>query len=171
MTVFFTSDTHFGHRNIIKYCNRPFVDEHEMDEAIIKNWNLSVKPNDTVWHLGDFSLSKHKKPESYLSQLNGKIHLTWGNHDHSSVRNLSSWASSQAMAEINVDGRHLVLCHYAMRTWNKAHHGSLMFYGHTHGSLPGNRHSLDVGVDAWDFRPVALDEILQRLETLPVVLI
>ena len=75
--------------------------------------------------------------------------------------------SSQYATEINLDGHTLTLCHYGMRVWNRCHHGALMLYGHSHGSLPGNAQSLDVGADAWDFRPVTLAEILARMATLP----
>ena len=80
----------------------------------------------------------------------------WGNHDPETVRNLPRWESSQFGTEIHLDGHRIVLCHYAMRVWNKAHNGSLMLYGHSHDSLPGNSQSLDVGVDCWGMQPVAL---------------
>lgn len=66
-----------------------------------------------------------------------------------------------------MDGQPLVLCHYAMRVWNRSHHGTLMLYGHSHSNLLGNSQSLDVGVDAWDMRPVTLREIKNRMATLP----
>lgn len=71
------------------------------------------------------------------------------------------------MAELMLDGHHIVLCHYGMRLWNRSHWGSLSLFGHSHGRLPGNSQSLDVGVDAWDYRPVTLPEILERMQTLP----
>jgi calcineurin-like phosphoesterase family protein len=93
----------------------------------------------------------------------GRIHLIWGNHDSNQVRNLPRWVSSQPYAEISVDGTNLVLFHYAMRVWNRSHHGALHLYGHSHNTLPGDSGSCDVGVDAWDFRPVSLIEIKEKL--------
>lgn len=156
MKTFFTSDTHFGHANIIHHCSRPFATINEMDDVLIENWNAVVGPKDTVWHLGDFSMGGAEDAQRYRSCLNGRIHLIWGNHDRNSVRSLPIWASSQYATEIRLDGHDITLCHYAMRVWNRSHRGSLMLYGHSHGGLPGN----DVGVDVWNFRPVTLDQIL-----------
>lgn len=167
MTTFFTSDTHFGHRSIIEHCWRPFSSVEEMDEELIKRWNERVTPRDEVWHLGDFTMADAMTAYTYRKRLNGKIHLIWGNHDRNAVRRMVCWTSSQYAAEISVDGRSITLCHYAMRVWNKSHHGSLMLFGHSHGNLPGNSQSLDVGVDAWGYCPVTLPEILARMETLP----
>jgi len=80
MTTWFTSDTHFGHANIIRYSNRPYDTTEEHDEALIANWNFSVQPNDEVYHLGDFSFGN--KAMEILPRLNGIIHLIKGNHDH-----------------------------------------------------------------------------------------
>ena len=166
MTIFFTSDTHFGHANIIKHCNRPFSSVEDMDETMITNWNSRVRSNDTVYHLGDFTMKNGQEALAYESRLNGFIHLIWGNHDRASVRNMDKvWGSSSYAAEICVDGHHITLCHYAMRVWNHSHHGALMLYGHSHGMLPPIKNSLDVGVDCWDFAPVTLPEILNRLGT------
>ena len=167
MTIWFTSDTHFGHANIIKHCARPFSTAEEMDEALIANWNAIVQPTDEVWHLGDFAFRNSKSPVNYLRRLNGRVHLIHGNHDAPATLSLSGWASSQPMAEIKIDGTRITLLHYALRVWPASHHGSLHLYGHSHGSLPGDRQSCDVGVDAWDFRPVTLEEIRERLATLP----
>lgn len=164
MTVFFTADTHFGHANIIRYCNRPFADVHQMDACLIERWNAVVSPSDTVWHLGDFTLGDNRAALNYRSRLNGDIHLIWGNHDRSAVRSSGLWASSSPVQELTLDGHHIVLCHYAMQVWNRSHHGALHLFGHSHGALsnPSPR-SLDVGVDCHDFRPVTLTEILARL--------
>lgn len=167
MTVFFTADTHFGHDGLIRHGYRTFPSVASMDEMLIANWNNRIMPRDTVWHLGDFTLAGAEAAAGYLSRLNGKIHLVWGNHDRNSVRRLPRWASSQYATEISVDGHKITLCHYAMRVWNHCHRGSLMLHGHSHGSLPGTSQSLDVGVDTWRFRPVTLDEVLERMRALP----
>lgn len=65
MATFFTSDTHFGHTGIIQACNRPFISTEFMDEALIRNWNATVGPNDDVWHLGDFTPKNHNVAKNY----------------------------------------------------------------------------------------------------------
>ena len=167
--VWFTADTHFGHANVIRYCQRPFGSVEEMDAELVARWNAVVRPDDDVWHLGDFCLGRRGVASSYLERLAGRKHLIWGNHDSPTTRADLGWASSQGMAEIGVNGRRVILLHYAMRVWPKAHHGSLHLYGHSHGCLPGDGQSCDVGVDvpAWKFRPVSLTEIEAHLRTLP----
>ena len=81
MKYFITSDTHFGHENIIKYCNRPFPNAEEMDKALIDNWNAVVGKNDTVIHLGDVGLASKSRLKEIISQLNGHKLLIKGNHD------------------------------------------------------------------------------------------
>lgn len=167
MAIWFSSDLHLGHRNIIQYSNRGFDTVEAMDETLINNWNARVAKRDVIWFLGDLTLGGAEVAEAYLQRLNGVIHLIWGNHDRPPVRQLSRWASSQYAADINVGGYGITLCHYAMRVWNRSHFGTLMLYGHSHNTLQGNRQSLDVGVDAWNFRPVSLPEILERMALLP----
>ena len=87
--VFFTSDTHFNHTNIIRFCNRPFKDVSHMNETIISNWNRVVSPEDIVFHLGDFCLGGSAEWVNVLNRLNGKIYLISGNHDRI-TRNTSS---------------------------------------------------------------------------------
>ena len=84
--LFFTSDTHFGHERIIQYCNRPFKDAAEMNEALIRNWNAVVPPDGTVFHLGDFAMGMDQdRTVGILSRLNGTIYLVAGNHDRHSL--------------------------------------------------------------------------------------
>jgi calcineurin-like phosphoesterase family protein len=161
MTTFFTADTHFGHANIIKYCTRPFATSKEMDAAMIKNWNETVKQDDEVYHLGDFVFVKtYTKALEILVRLNGRIHFVWGNHDNDELKTSAVFNSSQYAAEIELDGHHITLCHYPMAAWNHSHHGSLMFHGHTHGSTPKIPNRFDVGVDVCGFKPVTLQELL-----------
>ena len=165
--IWFTADSHFGHANIIKLCNRPFQDIREHDEDLIARWNAVVRPDDILWHLGDCCYRSAKAPSSYLSRLHGRKHLVRGNHDVHQISSAAGWESIQEMAHIKVDDRRITLCHYAMRVWPASHHGSLHLYGHSHGRLPGDRQSLDVGVDCWDFYPVGMEQILERMQTLP----
>ena len=166
MTTHFVADLHLGHRNIIRYCNRPFSSVEEMDEHLIREWNRCVKPTDTVYFLGDLSFAGQQKTIEYLNSLNGFKHVVFGNHDKTLrkvLREQQLVESQQDYLEIKIDNQFIVLSHYAMRVWNKSYHGSLMFYGHSHGTLPRLDKSLDVGVDSNDvtneYRPVSLDEI------------
>lgn len=160
MNTWFTADTHFSHSNIIKYSNRPFASKFEMDSKLIENWNMKIGQDDTVYHLGDFCFANEKEGQSILDRLNGKKHLIIGNHDKSGVK-LNGWETVEHYKEINIDGQFIVLCHYAMRVWNKSHHGAWMLYGHSHGSLPDdpNALSFDVGVDCHKFQPLNMDDV------------
>lgn len=169
MTFFFTADTHFGHEGIIRMCGRPFASAEEMDEALIANWNSVVSPKDDVWHLGDFAHGAH--PARILEiyrRLNGRKRLVIGNHDRKPTLALP-WMeppSHRAFPKLGLRCG-IVLDHYAGRTWMGAHRGSVQLFGHSHGRMPGNSQSLDVGVDCWDFRPASWDEIQVRLASLP----
>ncbi|WP_112661686.1 metallophosphoesterase family protein [Microvirga flavescens] len=161
MTVFFTSDTHFGDPRVLTKDHRPFRTIPEHDEALVARWNGTVSPTDTVWHLGDFAL--HVSAErigELLGNLRGKKHLVTGNNDGPDTLAAKGWASVQAYAELDVDDKHLVLCHYAFRTWKNNSKGWLDLHGHSHGRLSHLTHQYDVGVDVWDFRPVTLETIL-----------
>lgn len=163
MAVFFTSDTHFGHGGALGRFRRPFASVAEMDEAMVANWNATVAPDDTVWHLGDFAL--HRKADAMadlLARLNGVKHLVAGNNDGPDTLALAGWSSVRSYAEIVIDDTRLVMCHYAFRTWNGMHKGALNLHGHSHGQLKGMPRQIDVGVDVWDFRPITLSDIAAR---------
>ena len=160
MTTWFTADTHFSHNNIIKYSNRPFTSKFEMNSKLMENWNTKIKQNDIVYHIGDFCFADEQEGQSILDRLNGKKHLVSGNHDKVGVK-LKGWESIEKLNEINVDGQFIVLCHYAMRVWNKSHHGAWQLYGHSHGSLADDPTalSIDVGVDCHNYMPLNMDDI------------
>lgn len=165
--IYFTADTHFGHAKIIEYCKRPFNNVHEMDHELIKRWNERVKPDDSVFHLGDFCWGNADTATQYLSQLNGRVHLIYGNHDGISLRNHNGFGIRGQIVDMMLGGKLVILCHYALRVWDRSHRGSLHLFGHTHGNLVGDSQSCDVGVDAWDYRPVTLEEAIERMQTYP----
>lgn len=166
--TFFTADSHFGHANIIRLCNRPFADIAEHDRVLVDSWNAVVQPQDIVWHLGDFSYSKHPKAtRRVFEQLNGHKRLVLGNHDFRGGTKFLPWESVQHYAETSIEGVRIVMFHYGMRVWPGMHHGSVMLYGHSHGRLPGNAQSMDVGVDVMGFAPVTWPQIRARLAELP----
>lgn len=165
--IFFTSDHHFGHGAVIGMCDRPFENADEMDQAMIQRWNAVVGKRDAVWHLGDFALGiPPERIKKIFAQLNGQKHLILGNHDKQHVRSLQ-WTSQQDMQHLTVDGQQLHLCHYGMRVWPGMWRKAIHLYGHSHGRLPGNNMSMDIGVDAVGYFPLELDHIKAKLDELP----
>lgn len=171
--ILFCSDLHFGHDRIRGYSNRPFSSVEEMNEALINNWNARVKPEDDVWHLGDFAFMKLNEFKNVLRRLNGSIHCILGNHDklleenRTELLNMGKIKSIQHYAELNYNGQIFVLFHYGMRIWNRSHKSSIHLYGHSHGSLPPFGKSVDVGVDCKEitdeYRPIHADEIIKYM--------
>jgi calcineurin-like phosphoesterase family protein len=162
MTVFFTSDTHFGHLPIIASCRRPYGSAEEMDEGLIARWNGIVSARDTVYHLGDFCHRGSQNASDYLDRLNGDIHLIVGNHDAQTLqRHAARFASVSLIGEIDIGGRALVLCHYPMREWNGCYQGAWHLFGHVHGRLNHVSQGLclDVGVDCNAYRPLSFEDV------------
>lgn len=166
MTIYFTSDHHFGHANIIKFCNRPFDSVEEMDNDLIEKWNLVVRSGDVVYHLGDFTLKGIKEFKYYCSQLNGYLRIIPGGHDHRWLRKFTPTSTKTAYCTVFPPLHTLklnppiVLCHYAMRVWDRFHYGSWHLYGHSHGNLPPHGLSLDVGVDNNRYIPLSWEHVL-----------
>jgi calcineurin-like phosphoesterase family protein len=159
MTIFFTADTHFGDHRTINIQKRPFDSVAEMDSVLIERWNGTVAPDDIVWHLGDVARRPADVP-TLLARLNGIKHLLRGNNDPDETAAAQGWASVGDYAEIEVDGRHLVLCHYPFRSWNGQHKGALNLHGHSHGRLKPMPRQYDVGVDPHHFAPVRLGQLI-----------
>jgi calcineurin-like phosphoesterase family protein len=160
--IFFTADLHIGHRNIIKYSNRPFANEDEMNEALITNWNKTVGNTDNIYVLGDFSFAG-PRIEAIFKRLNGNKFLIKGNHDDKHCTRLP-WVWVKETYELRIDDDSIWLSHYPHRSWNKSFHGAYHFYGHTHGHLPDFGRSTDVGVDCWKYTPVSLEELKEKLK-------
>lgn len=179
MTIFFTSDLHFNHTNILKYCSdsRPFSSVDEMNEAIINNWNSVVGQDDIVYVLGDFGFGSYNELQKLFDRLNGTKHLIRGNHDKDTVK-IKGWASitdyhGAKLISITHDNvKHLViLSHFAYAVWDQSHNGSINLYGHSHGKAPNklipNTQQCDVGVDSWNCTPCNFSQIIERMNTYP----
>lgn len=173
--IFFTSDNHFGHKNVIKYSNRPFDDVEQMNRQLIENINKTVKADDVLFFLGDFMFGK---PHQAINTLNQIVcqnkHLIIGNHDEDLVEDKSfrhCFNSVQDYLEIKVKDndvergvQKIILFHFPILEWNKGHKGSWMLHGHTHGNLKipdqlKNKRILDVGVDCHNYCPVSYTAI------------
>jgi calcineurin-like phosphoesterase family protein len=139
-----------------------------MNAEMVSRWNSVVAKNDLVYYLGDMFFNvTAEEGLAILDQLHGKIHFIKGNHDETAEKLKHRFESFQDMLEIKQDGHLIVLCHYAMRTWNKSFYGSYHVYGHTHNQMPEDPHSLsfDVGVDVpeWNFTPVRIEKVLEKM--------
>lgn len=180
MKYFVTSDLHLSHKNIIKYCNRPFNNEFEMNQKIIQNWNEVVSFNDTTFILGDFMFSNTlEKIENIVNQLNGKKILIMGNHDTFSKSDYLIAGFDEVfehMHEIYIHNSFWVLNHYQMASWNKSHKGSFHLFGHEHWTQQYEpKHSIykelffserkyNVCMDANNFKPIDLFYIKKILD-------
>jgi predicted phosphoesterase or phosphohydrolase len=183
--IFFTSDLHFGHENVIRFDNRPFDTVEEMDEEMIKRWNAKVGKGDIVYVLGDFIWkAATNEAVSIIRRLNGQIILIKGNHD----RFLHNAAAKKALAGIKdyddicvtlEDGttRRCILSHYFIPFYNGHRYQAIHLHGHSHFTEESaeevrittelNEKGYDlkiynVGCMYWNYTPVTLDEILER---------
>lgn len=172
--VWFTSDCHFCHANVIKYDNRPFNDVEEMNERLILNWNSVVGEKDVVFYLGDLSFDRSGgNTERIVNELNGKIHYILGNHDDErDIRKLNRFETISDYVNLSINDldnprkkQGIMMMHYPILSWDKAHHGDWHLHGHCHQSLVTQnpeyykRKVLDMGCNGWDYRPVSYAEI------------
>jgi calcineurin-like phosphoesterase family protein len=151
--IFMTGCTHYGHSNIIKLCNRPFNSVEEMDEQLIENHNKVVGKNDIVYHHGDFAYRSRVDSAAILKRLTGRIILIQGNHDP------VLWG--QHIVELKINKQLIVMCHYPIEEWNGYYRGAIHTHCHTHSTqLVSAERRFNVGVDACNFAPIALEELL-----------
>jgi len=169
--IYLTGDQHFFHSRIVEICSRPTTKEDHND-WLIEMWNSVVsKKDDVVYILGDFSLGKREETEKILDKLRGVKHLILGNHD----RNICNSTRFESISQIKSfhhivkddDNENvklsIIMCHYPIASWNKKIHGSAHLYGHTHGRFQNSGLSLDVGIDAQNYKIPTIDEILNQL--------
>ncbi len=168
---YFTADEHYGHTNIIKFCDRPYNSVTDMDNDLIARHNDVVGSNDVVVHVGDFTLVKgfEKVIDMYVSKLNGQSHIfITGSHDYwlrKDTRTYKYWNNGRYVKAGYVWNRdfkglaYIVACHYAMRVWPRSHFNSCQVYGHSHSNLPPVGKQWDVGVDNNGFYPVSEEQL------------
>lgn len=176
--IFYISDTHFGHNNIIRYDNRPFGSAEEMDKVLIGNWNNVVTDDDTVYILGDISWHQEFETKNILNQLNGHKILVKGNHDQVVNKIPYCFDKIANYLEIKDNGRKVILSHYPIMFWNNQFHDSIHLYGHVHNShqwnmmeswikeakqlqaLPMQAYNVGCMMTWMDYTPRTLDEII-----------
>lgn len=169
--IFFTADPHFFHENIINTCKRPFASVEEMNESLIKTYNECVRPEDTLYILGDFAFKFEsvKDVNDVLSRIHCKKVLIRGNHDGKFLRDPdfdhSLLSSIKGYYELHLGKIQVVLFHYPIIEWNNMYRGSYHIYGHVHDkvlkAMPKN--SLCVSVEQTGYKPVSLEEALAKM--------
>jgi len=186
--LFFTSDLHFGHANIIRYCDRPFNDVDHMNDMLVNEWNSVIQDHDNhIFILGDFAWGDKADWERYLNRLHGMKYLVFGNHDrYGCIPFFKFQRVFEGFAEIYVHeeggGQAITACHYPMLSWNHSHKGSWNLFGHWHSGTVRKREGddddvalyvkseeqaynklrptqYDVGVDGNGYRPVSYFQI------------
>ena len=186
--LYFTSDHHFWHNNIIKFCKRPFASVEEMNKTMIQNWNNTVSTEDTIYYLGDFSMAA-RLAEIYTPKLNGIKYLVPGNHYfcHSYhkksrtpegrarwIKHYEDWGwivlPEQTKLYIPKIGD-VHLCHHPYSNlsteedkyaqWRPHDYGHWLLCGHIHDKWKIMNHMINVGVAVWDFKPVSVVEIIK----------
>ena len=162
--TWFTSDYHFGHKNVIKYDRRPFKTVEEMNQTLIHNQNELVQDQDDFYFLGDFAMSLSEDSMRYLMQrLRGNLFFIRGNHDKNRTIKLYEQYGTYLgeQCKINIEGQDIVLNHYSMNVWDRSHHGAYHLFGHSHGSLKADNSKLsfDVGCMLFDYKPIEFEEV------------
>ena len=180
--IWLTSDTHWSHSNILKYCNRPFESVEAMNEALATNWNSVVKPDDHVYHLGDFCFGNVEKWNWCLEpgRLNGHIHLILGNHDPERVFRegtlIERFDSIDFQKILIIEGWTVILNHFPFLSFsNNFDRRVLELFGHIHSGPEGVGNVLpegyklqwnqyDVGVDNNNYTPVSWTQIKEKMK-------
>lgn len=179
--IYFTSDTHFGHDNIIKFCHRPFKDVEEMNSELIRRWNEKVGPDDTIFHLGDFAFGGSDIWNNILKQLNGHKILIIGNHDIKNLREgymqYFDYVGPQLL--LNIEERSVYLNHYPFLcyggSWRSPKNAVYQLFGHVHSGPTSSgldterlvslfKYQYDVGVDNNNFTPISWSEVKNKIQ-------
>lgn len=178
MVIYFSSDTHYFHKNVIQYCQRPFENVDVMNDLLIENWNDIVKNDDTVYFLGDLSFGSRDETKNILHELNGTKHLILGNHDEKFSK---AWWLSAGFTTVH-DYRNICLdhevmftmCHYPYNSYGNPHFAKpdAKSYpglcGHVHERWKVKENTINVGVDVWNYTPVSEHQIVKLWEAMHV---
>jgi calcineurin-like phosphoesterase family protein len=192
MTLWFTSDLHLGHGNIIEYSGRPFGDADTMNRALIESWNEHVDPDDDVWVLGDFALGRIEATLSLAQELHGRKRLLAGNHDRcwsGHGHRAQAWVARyadvgfevhQGQLQLELAGTSVLACHFPYEgdshdqdrylEARPVDNGQWLLHGHVHERWRQRGRMINVGVDAWGYRPVAAAALAELIAAGPVSL-
>jgi calcineurin-like phosphoesterase family protein len=194
INTFFTADTHFGHKNVIAYCNRPYKNVEEMDADLIKRWNETVADHDVIYHLGDFAFHPKDSTAEIIEQLNGHKILLKGNHDKrtvtfylnagfAEVHKLPYGASVPfwirdifGVESIGFEMAHFpfadVMCEYDQRDYlmeraptKERLKKTVLVHGHVHEKWATKPNMVNVGVDVCGLKPISLSKVLELVES------
>ena len=177
--IFFISDLHIGHKNVIKFDGRPFADVDEMHLEMIKRWNSVVGDEDIVYYLGDLAFCRDETTKWFIHSIKGKINFILGNHDKmKDIVKFDRWENIHEYGtEIGILDKDslesrgsggyqkIIMAHYPILSWNKSHYGSWMLHGHCHGSLMKSnqdyykRKVMDVGCNCIDYTPISYEKV------------
>ena len=170
--IYYISDLHFGHRNVIGMDQRPFETIEEMDETIITRWNERVTDEDDVYIVGDFAYRNGYTADWYLRRLRGRKHLIVGNHDYLTLQSEKAVGlveSVEKMQFIQDDGRNVLMCHYPVAEWYGKRYGGYHVHGHVHNRrddvyefMSRYDRALNAGCMLTDYRPATLDELMEH---------
>ena len=173
MRTFVTSDLHFGHKNIMKFCPQTrarFKDDVDyMNNAMVLEWNAKVQPEDTVYILGDVAFMSGSDAGRMVNRLNGTKILVEGNHDRKTLMDETfrgAFAEIHKYLDIVYDGHKIVMFHYPIAEWDQMHRGALHFHGHLHGGVSGLEkfRAFDVGMDSTGEIVVSMEYAINRIK-------
>ena len=173
MAIWFTSDLHFYHSNILRYCaqSRPFKNVDEMNLAIVDNINQATHHGDTLWILGDVTFGRPENSVWLLRKIHCRLHLVSGNHDVDALKKQEfrdCFESIDVYKEIRYNSTKICMMHYPIESWNESYHGSFMLHGHCHGRPTQTKgRILDVGVDTNQMMPYNIDVVCEKLSKIP----
>lgn len=165
--IYFSSDGHFFHQNVIRFDNRPFTNVDEMNEMLIQNWNGVVRHDDEIYYLGDFSFGNENETGRVLSRLNGRKFLILGNHDKPKLMNVfkKHFEMIEQYKTLNYKDLYFVMFHFPIEEWHWQHKGAIHLCGHRHNTHLDNVNEkykrYDVGVRANNYTPVSIDYIIK----------
>lgn len=169
--IFFISDTHFGHRNILKYDARPWSDIRQHDEDIINNWNRKVDKSDIVYHLGDLALVGRQRQNELIQQLNGRIFLIFGNHDKKRLEGIEYYTPLKTcVPDLYIGEKRIKINHYWFDNSLDLSYTDIYLFGHSHINRPkvsfikyndNQIPAYNMYCGYWNYEPKTLDEILE----------
>lgn len=180
--IYFISDLHLFHKNVINFDNRPFKSVQDMNDSLVKNWNDKITDDAIIFYMGDLSFQSFNKTKEVISELKGKKYFIIGNHDnYSDIKKMDKFIDIYDYVDLYVKdetpidnlGTQQLLClsHYAILQWNRKHHNSFHLHGHSHQQLSKNPDYdwyykglvLDVSCNGINYTPISYNEVKQLM--------